>query len=145
MRGLAALAFIVSLSACEAAKSANPTAPTVAGPIPVVTTAAPVDPIASSVNASSWTTEQWQAYVMGLAAAKGGSGVSDAGMAAMRPDLLAHGADFQNGWRGDLRPRLFLPVVGCPAADRPDVPPCSYDKTVDLGGYGEPWQWIPRF
>jgi hypothetical protein len=25
------------------------------------------------------------------------------------------------------------------------VPGCSYDRTVDLGNYGGPWQWIPRF
>lgn len=104
----------------------------------------PTDP-GQSVDSSSWTSEQWQTYFMALAAAKGGPVVSDAGMAAMRPDLLARGADFQNGWRGDMRPRLFLPVPGCPVANRPDVPQCSYNRTVDLGGYGGPWQWIPRF
>ena len=105
----------------------------------------PTTPVAGSVDSSSWTTEQWKTYFFSLAAAKGGSTVSDAGMAAMRPDLLAHGADFQNGWRGDMRPRIFLPVPGCPIANGPDVPQCSYNRTVDLGGYGGPWQWIPRF
>ena len=51
----------------------------------------------------------------------------------MRNDLVARGADFQNGWRGDVRPRLFLPVPGCPIANRPDVPACSYARTVDVG------------
>ena len=40
-RGLTALAAILCLGACEAAKSANPTAPTVAGPIPGVSISAP--------------------------------------------------------------------------------------------------------
>ena len=40
-RGLSALVAIVCLSGCEAAKSANPTAPTVAGPIPGVSITAP--------------------------------------------------------------------------------------------------------
>lgn len=40
-RGLTALAAIVCLGACEAAKSANPTAPSVAGPIPGVSITAP--------------------------------------------------------------------------------------------------------
>jgi hypothetical protein len=103
------------------------------------------DPAAGSIDSSGWTTEQWRTYFFALAAAKGGSTVTDGGMHAMRGDLLAHGADFQNGWRGDLRPRIFLPVPGCPIANRPDVPGCSYDRTVDLGNYGGPWQWIPRF
>lgn len=102
-------------------------------------------PGAGSIDSSAWTTEQWKTYFMGLAAAKGGAVVSDAGMRAMRGDLLARGADFQNGWRGDMRPRIFLPVPGCPIANRPDVPECSYNRTVDLGNYGQPWQWIPRF
>jgi hypothetical protein len=47
---LAALAAIVSLVACEAAKSSNPTAATVAGPIPGVEISAPVplEPIAGT-------------------------------------------------------------------------------------------------
>ncbi len=41
LRGLIALAATVCLGACEAAKSANPTAPSVAGPIPGVAITAP--------------------------------------------------------------------------------------------------------
>lgn len=96
-------------------------------------------------DSAGWTTEQWHDYVFALIAQKGGPVVNDAGMHAMRGDLLARGADFQNGWRGDLRPRIFLPVPGCPPANAPNVPECSYNRTVDLGNYGGAWQWIPRF
>src|SRR5262245_8969296 len=41
MRGLAAIAAVLALVGCEAAKSANPTAPSVAGPIPGVNITAP--------------------------------------------------------------------------------------------------------
>jgi hypothetical protein len=101
------------------------------------------DPVAS-IPSAFWATEQWRTYFYSLVAEKGGATVSDAGMHAMRGDLLAKGADFQNGWRGDVRPRLFLPVPGCPIANRPDVPACSYARTVDLGGYGQEWRWIVR-
>ncbi len=40
-RGLMALVAVMTLGACEAAKSSNPTAPTVAGPIPGVAITAP--------------------------------------------------------------------------------------------------------
>jgi hypothetical protein len=99
---------------------------------------------AASIPSASWTTDQWRTHFFSLVEQKGGATVSDAGMHAMRSDLVARGADFQNGWRGDLRPRLFLPVPGCPIANRPDVPACSYDRTVDLGGYGQEWRWIVR-
>lgn len=103
------------------------------------------DPTINPGDSANWTTEQWRAYFFALAREKGGPVVSDAGMFAMRGDLLAHGADFQNGWRGDIRPRLFLPVPGCPPANRPDVPACSYNRTVDVGQYGREWEWVPRF
>lgn len=103
------------------------------------------DPTIVSGDSADWTTEQWRDYFFALARDKGGPTVSDEGMLAMRGDLLARGADFQNGWRGDVRPRLFLPVPGCPPANRPDVPACSYNRTVDLGHYGREWEWIPRF
>jgi len=103
------------------------------------------DPAIIPGDAADWTTEQWRNYFFTLAREKGGPIVSDEGMFAMRGDLLAHGADFQNGWRGDIRPRLFLPVPGCPPANRPDVPSCSYNRTVDVGQYGRGWEWVPRF
>jgi hypothetical protein len=71
--------------------------------------------------------------------------VNDAAMKIVRPQLVARGADFQNGWRGDLRPRVFLPVAGCPSsAIKPDALPCAYNRTVDLGHYGQPWDWVKR-
>ncbi|MBY0494616.1 MAG: hypothetical protein K2Y23_10405 [Cyanobacteria bacterium] len=112
-------------------------------PAPVAPPAGGPDPVPG--DSAAWTTAQWKDYFFSLVAAKGGPTVSDAGMRAMRGDLLARGADFQNGWRGDMRPRIFLPVPGCPIANRPDVPLCSYDRTVDLGRYGGAWDWIPRF
>ena len=50
VRALTALAAIVCLGACEAAKSANPTAPSVAGPIPgvAITAPKPLEPIAGT-------------------------------------------------------------------------------------------------
>lgn len=149
IRGLSALLAVLCLVGCEAARSANPVAPSVAGAIAVVD--APIAPEEapardiSQIDSSEWTTNEWRGFVMSLAVEKGGPVVSPEGMHAMRADLLAHGADFQNGWRGDLRPRLFLPVPGCPPADRPDVPECSYNRTVDLGHWGQEWQWIKRF
>lgn len=101
--------------------------------------------VAAPADSSAWTTEQWHDWFFALVAQKGFSTVSDAALHAMRGDLLAKGSDFQNGWRGDMRPRMFLPVPGCPIANRPDVPLCSYNRTVDLGNYGGEWQWIPRF
>jgi hypothetical protein len=49
-RGLSAIAAIICLVGCEAAKSANPTAPSVAGPIPGVNITAPraLEPFAGS-------------------------------------------------------------------------------------------------
>src|SRR5215213_3676649 len=41
VRGLVALVAVICLVGCEAAKSANPTAPSVAGPIPGVNITAP--------------------------------------------------------------------------------------------------------
>ena len=101
------------------------------------------DPVAS-IEWASWTNDQWRAFFFALAAEKGLSIVSDESMRAMRGDLVARGADFQNGWRGDYRPRLFLPVPGCPIANRPDVPECSYSRTVDIGRYGREWEWVIR-
>ena len=101
------------------------------------------DPVAS-IESASWSNERWRAFFFALAAEKGAALVSDEGMRAMREDLVARGADFQNGWRGDYRPRIFLPVAGCPIANRPDVPACSYSRTVDVGRYGREWEWVVR-
>lgn len=96
-------------------------------------------------DSANWTEAQWKTFVFGLIAQKGGPVVSLEGLRAMRGDVLARGADFQNGWRGDMRPRIFLPVPGCPPANAPGVPECSYNRTVDLGNWGGQWEWLVRF
>ena len=73
-----------------------------------------------------------------------GPTVSQEGIWILRPELNAMGADWQNGWRGDPRPRIFLPVPGCPSATNPSPPACAYSRTVDVGDYGGVWQWIYR-
>ena len=92
-----------------------------------------------------WTNQQWKDCFFSLVAARNvGGTVSQGAMGVLRPDLLARGADFQNGWRGDYRPRIFLPVANCPPATSPNVPDCSYSRAIDLGDYGGPWQWFER-
>jgi hypothetical protein len=113
-------------------KTSSPPAP-VTGPDPTL-----------AGDSSGWSDAQWEDFVMNLLRSTGPT-VNDAAMHSVRGELLARGVDYQNGWRGDIRPRIFLPVPGCPIANRPGVPLCSYNKTVDLGSYGGPWQWIPRY
>jgi hypothetical protein len=94
---------------------------------------------------ANWSDDQWRACFFSLVQERNaGPVVSTGAMGILRPDLNARGADFQNGWRGDYRPRLFLPVPGCPPATAPNVPVCSYGRTIDLGNVGGPWQWIVR-
>lgn len=91
------------------------------------------------------TTEQWKECVFGLIVKRGvGPTVTIEGIWTLRPELNAMGAEWQNGWRGDPRPRIFLPVPNCPSATNPSAPDCSYSRTVDMGDFGGPWQWIPR-
>jgi hypothetical protein len=99
----------------------------------------------ASGSPANWSTDQWRECFFALVAARGvGPTVTSSAMAALRPDLVARGADWQNGWRGDNRPRIFLPVPNCPAPTNPSAPECTYSRTVDLGDVGAPWQWIPR-
>jgi len=94
---------------------------------------------------STWSTDQWKECVFNLIDRRGvGPTVSIGGIWTLRPELNAMGAEWQNGWRGDPRPRLFLPVPNCPPATSPQVPDCSYTRTVDMGDFGGPWLWIPR-
>jgi hypothetical protein len=131
-------------------KNANKPTPPPAPPVieqppaskPPVVVAPPVV-VSPLEEAAGWSDEQWRGYLMPLLK-RNGELVNDASMKIARPDVVARGADFQNGWRGDLRPRIFLPVPGCPPATRADVPECSYNRTFDFGQYGEPWQWIKR-
>jgi hypothetical protein len=110
-------------------------------PPPAPTPTAPV-----AVDASNWTSAQWKTYFMDLVHSRGYDTVSDAAMWAVRGDVRARGADFQNAWRGDIRPRIFLPVPGCAGPTLgANAPGCSYNRTVDFGNYGGAWQWIERF
>jgi hypothetical protein len=109
----------------------------------------PPPPPAAGCSASgspaNWSTAQWRECFFALVAARGvGPTVTQSGMAALRADLVARGADWQNGWRGDYRPRIFLPVPNCPPPTNPNPPDCTYSRTVDMGDYGGPWQWFPR-
>jgi hypothetical protein len=90
--------------------------------------------------------EEWRKWFFNLIEVRGaGPTVSFNGMAITRPDLVAVEADWQNGWRGDYRARLFLPVPGCNGtAVSPTAPRCAYGRTVDVGDLGRPWQWIYR-
>jgi hypothetical protein len=91
------------------------------------------------------TTEEWKDCFFSLIEKRGvGPTVSNEGIWALRPELNAMGADWQNGWRGDPRPRIFLPVPNCPPATSPGVPACSYSRTVDVGDYGGAWVWLYR-
>ncbi len=119
-----------------------PAPPPGPGPSPAP---APVSGCSAPGSPANWSTAQWRECFFAIVAARGaGPTVSNSGMAAMRGDLLARGADWQNGWRGDYRPRVFLPVPNCPPASSPTVPDCSYSRTVDVGDVGGAWQWIPR-
>jgi hypothetical protein len=94
---------------------------------------------------ANWSTEQWRVCFFSLVSSRGaGATVSQGGMAVLRADLVARGADWQNGWRGDYRPRIFLPVPNCPPPTVPEAPACTYTRTIDVGNYGQAWQWIER-
>ena len=111
---------------------------------PPVVVPTPTTPVVT--DAANWTSAQWKTYFMDLVHSRGYNTVSDAAMWAVRADVRAHGADFQNAWRGDIRPRIFLPVPGCAGPTLgANAPACSYNRTVDFGNYGGAWQWIERF
>jgi hypothetical protein len=106
---------------------------------------APAPGCSAGGSPADWSYEQWRVCFMSIVAARGAGGaVSSHGMDVTRGDLVALGADWQNGWRGDYRPRIFLPVRNCPSPSTPGAPACTYSKTVDVGNYGEAWQWIVR-
>jgi hypothetical protein len=91
------------------------------------------------------TDAEWKVCFFSLIDKRGvGPTVSQEGIWILRPELNAMGADWQNGWRGDPRPRLFLPVPGCPSPTNPSPPACAYSRTVDVGDYGGPWIWFYR-
>jgi hypothetical protein len=93
---------------------------------------------------STCSTALWHDCFFGLLKSHNiGPTVSFEALTILRGELLVMGADWQNGWRGDYRPRIFLPVPNCPGPTA-NAPDCSYSRTVDIGDFGSTWQWIPR-
>ena len=122
--------------------NAPPPAPTPPSPSP---NPSPAPGCSAAGSPANWTNDQWRECFFSLIATRGaGSQVSYNGLALLRPDINARGADWQNGWRGDYRPRIFLPVPGCPSAMTPNPPPCAYSRTVDIGDWNGVWQWTER-
>jgi hypothetical protein len=103
--------------------------------------------VVTQVSPVYWTSEQWRVWFFNLVASKGLPNATLSAMQATRADLVAMGADWQNGWRGDLRARIYLPVLNCPPPSNPSSPACAYSKAVDVGenGLGARWSWVPRF
>ena len=92
-----------------------------------------------------WSSEQWRVCFFSLVQSRNaGPTVTQGGLSVLRNDLVARGADWQNGWRGDYRPRIFLPVPNCPPPSQPNPPGCAYSRTIDVGDYGGAWQWLDR-
>lgn len=137
--------FDVPMTSTKPASVPPTLAPT---PVPPVVTPNPPAPLVVVLTpleeSAGWSDEQWRAFIMPLLK-KTGDLVNEGNLKLVRPELVVRGADFQNGWRGDLRARVFLPVPGCASsASRPDAQPCAYNRTFDLGLVGELWQWIKR-
>lgn len=94
----------------------------------------------------NWTKEEWRVWFFNLVTARRLPNATLSAMQALRPDLLSVGADWQNGWRGDLRARIYLPVPNCPSPSLSTAPACSYSRPVDVGEAGTgAWTWVPRF
>ena len=91
--------------------------------------------------ADTWTNNQWHDYFLGLLGQKGFSTtccVTVQALQATRPDLNAHGADWQHDSFGNLRPRIYLATShGGPLAG-------DFSRPVDVGGWEGPWVWFPR-
>jgi len=105
----------------------------------------PKQRVAPAVTASI---EEWHQWFNDLVKEKGQPTCSLNALIAIRPDVNAAGAEFQNAFRGvgEMRPRMFLPVPGCPgnAVNNPSPPGCAFNRTVDIGNFGGSWQWVPR-
>lgn len=81
--------------------------------------------------------EAWHVYFRQTCQRFGFALVSEDALAAMNPTMKACDAFFQytSDTPPKLRPRLFLP--------NPNGDPFAY--AVDLGDWGKPWTWEPRF
>ena len=64
-----------------------------------------------------------------------------------REALNKNGADWQFGSLGNLRPRIHCPVEGFPLPfnTQPFPPNESFSKPIDVGDFGGPWVWVPRW
>jgi hypothetical protein len=132
-------------SAVQSFRTAAAAPPPPPAPDPNPPSPTPAPGCSAPGSPANWSTEQWRVCFFSLITSKGaGSTVTQGGLALLRADLVARGADWQNGWRGDYRPRLFLPVPNCPPPTLPNPPECTYSRTVDVGNYNGPWQWLPR-
>jgi hypothetical protein len=121
-----------------------PAAPPPPAP-PAPPSPSPAPGCSAAGSAANWSTEQWRVCFFSLISSRSaGPTVSQGGLGVLRNDLVARGADWQNGWRGDYRPRIFLPVPNCPPPSLPNPPDCAYSRTIDVGDYNGPWQWIER-
>ena len=137
------------VGACDVRRSI-PTQPAAVAALSPAPDKHPTPPAGEETNDNAaspreWTRDQWRDYFFTLVAEKGGGSITYEALAAMRPELNARGADWQNGWRGDYRPRVFLPVPDCPAPMNSDAPDCAWERAVDVGDWGGAWIWVPRF
>lgn len=95
---------------------------------------------ASTIDTSGWSDNDWRDWFFAQLGPY--PRVTLAALQALRPAVNARGGDFQNGWRGDLRPRLFLPNPPYAPAYLSSAPPQSYARYHDLGQWGGAWEWI---
>ena len=144
--GFVALSLcVVAVSACDVQKA--PTAPAATTADPVIAPKGGGNDAVPSRPPAEWTSSEWHDWFAAVAQHAGQPNATPEAMAALRSALNSVGADWQNGWRGDYRTRIYLPTGFCPPPVNPDVPGCSYEKAVDVGenGMGQPWTWVPRF
>ena len=98
-----------------------------------------IDPqalIARGAPYLGWSLDQWRTYVLALAARVSPLSTPES-LAAMEPDLVAHGVSLQRNSAGELRGRIFLPN-GDPEA--------FWTRGVDIIGtdWCAPWGWAVR-
>lgn len=110
----------------------------------------PPNPNPTDPDGVNWSTDEWKSFVFNLKDRLGfGDKISFEALKAMRPEINKHGADWQNGWRGDYRERIFMPLAGLPIPMTPqeaagNIPEETWSKLADLGDFGTDWKWIVR-
>ena len=89
-----------------------------------------------TVPGVSSSDNEWRDWFAGLVILRNaGPNVTQQGLQILEPDLTAAQVLIQRTSAGTVRPRLYLPTGN---------PNNLYGRTVDLGDYDRPWQWIPR-